>query len=46
MRPAAWRFVIRELLDAGLLHGDVTTVAGQGGLRALSRRSRCSTAAG
>jgi len=25
--------VIRELLDAGLLHNDVTTVAGEGGLR-------------
>ncbi len=25
--------VIRELLDAGLLHNDVTTVAGKGGLR-------------
>ena len=25
--------VIRELLDAGLLHDDVTTVAGEGGLR-------------
>jgi phosphogluconate dehydratase len=25
-------FVIRELLGAGLLHGDVTTVAGEGGL--------------
>jgi phosphogluconate dehydratase len=25
-------FVIGELLDAGLLHGDVTTVAGEGGL--------------
>jgi len=26
-------FVIRELLDAGLLHDDVLTVAGEGGLR-------------
>ena len=26
-------YVIGELLDAGLLHGDVTTVAGEGGLR-------------
>ena len=39
-------FVIRELLDAGLLHGDVTTVAGAGGLRALRAASRVSTAAG
>jgi phosphogluconate dehydratase len=30
-------FVIRELLDAGLLHGDTTTVAGDGGLRRYAR---------
>ena len=32
-------FLIRELLDAGLLHDDVRTVAGDGGLRALPRRA-------
>jgi phosphogluconate dehydratase len=31
-------FVIRELLDAGLLHEDVLTVAGTGGLRAYTRQ--------
>ncbi|HET6787096.1 MAG TPA: phosphogluconate dehydratase, partial [Aquabacterium sp.] len=31
-------FVIRELLDAGLLHGDVMTVAGSEGLRAYTRQ--------
>ena len=33
-------FVIRELLDAGLVHDDVLTVAGEGGLRALPPASR------
>jgi phosphogluconate dehydratase len=30
-------FVVRELLDAGLAHAEVTTVAGPGGLRAYQR---------
>jgi len=30
--------VVRELLSAGLLHGDVTTVAGQGGLSAYTQQ--------
>ena len=37
-------FLIRELLDAGLLHEDVRTVPGEGGLRATAT-SRASTAA-
>ena len=32
-------FLIGELLDAGLLHADVRTVAGEGGLDALPRRA-------
>ena len=31
-------FLIRELLDAGLVHPDVATVAGPDGLRAYVRR--------
>ena len=38
-------FVIRELLDAGLLHDDVTTVLGKG-LRAHCSRAVPATAAG